>query len=70
MTDAAQHMGCILLKFYIKPQQSQVQGHITRCCILLKFFSNQQHLHADAVCRFGCILLKFYIKPQRVVRDL
>ena len=56
--------GCILLKFYIKPQPWIATAIILLSCILLKFYIKPQHrfIHLRAVS--SCILLKFYIKPQ------
>ena len=34
---------CILLKFYIKPQQDFEQIQTLSCCILLKFYIKPQH---------------------------
>ena len=34
--------GCILLKFYIKPQLSSKRSEIASCCILLKFYIKPQ----------------------------
>ena len=56
---------CILLKFYIKPQQ-QVRLHLgPRGCILLKFYIKPQPEFKATIDNISCILLKFYIKPQR-----
>ena len=58
--------GCILLKFYIKPQRSSRFPGSGRRCILLKFYIKPQ-LHENRLqTKEGCILLKFYIKPQHL----
>ena len=59
-------VGCILSKFYIKPQRMAVDENLNRCCILSKFYIKPQHpaLKIDLV--QGCILSKFYIKPQHL----
>ena len=56
--------GCILLKFYIKPQHAQFADLAATCCILLKFYIKPQQQDAEIRLRISCILLKFYIKPQ------
>ena len=56
--------GCILSKFYIKPQL-RLERELARCsCILSKFYIKPQPRRR--ICRIGkrCILSKFYIKPQ------
>ena len=58
--------GCILLKFYIKPQPSLLLGFEQIGCILLKFYIKPQPISSSLILRFGCILLKFYIKPQPI----
>ena len=35
-------LGCILLKFYIKPQLSSIFLFLRACCILLKFYIKPQ----------------------------
>ena len=60
---------CILLKFYIKPQQSPLAMCQRSRCILLKFYIKPQRGISWYGWVTGCILLKFYIKPQhRAVR--
>ena len=57
--------GCILSKFYIKPQRCQDPEWCPPCCILSKFYIKPQlgvGPQRSAPC---CILSKFYIKPQR-----
>ena len=57
---------CILLKFYIKPQQRccfNVRGF---GCILLKFYIKPQQCSSSVAFSASCILLKFYIKPQQL----
>ena len=56
--------GCILSKFYIKPQQTTLENGLARSCILSKFYIKPQ-LEVFTIFRGGCcILSKFYIKPQ------
>ncbi len=55
---------CILLKFYIKPQQVRKFGAENRGCILLKFYIKPQRRTSESFWIICCILLKFYIKPQ------
>ena len=57
---------CILLKFYIKPQQRFAGGRMPLRCILLKFYIKPQHFKRSKKIDYCCILLKFYIKPQLV----
>ena len=58
-------IGCILLKFYIKPQPVAKKRRSDGSCILLKFYIKPQQLPQQVVTIHSCILLKFYIKPQR-----
>ena len=37
-------MGCILLKFYIKPQLAGITALIAVSCILLKFYIKPQRI--------------------------
>ena len=60
--------GCILLKFYIKPQQVVATPIRKISCILLKFYIKPQPSARVRELSKGCILLKFYIKPQLRVR--
>ena len=63
--------GCILLKFYIKPQQVVATPIRKISCILLKFYIKPQPSARVRELSKGCILLKFYIKPQlRLEREL
>ena len=62
---ACLYCGCILLKFYIKPQQHAECLVKSYCCILLKFYIKPQLHHEAGRTRWSCILLKFYIKPQQ-----
>ena len=56
--------GCILSKFYIKPQQ-RVRHRIGHsCCILSKFYIKPQQRVRHRIGHSCCILSKFYIKPQ------
>ena len=57
-------LGCILLKFYIKPQQRVLKEIRFLCCILLKFYIKPQLSSVRVMTIRSCILLKFYIKPQ------
>ena len=60
--------GCILSKFYIKPQRTSAEITVRTGCILSKFYIKPQlRSQANRICR-SCILSKFYIKPQ--LRDL
>ena len=56
--------GCILLKFYIKPQRRLTVLKEIRSCILLKFYIKPQRRGLRNLRHSSCILLKFYIKPQ------
>ena len=56
--------GCILSKFYIKPQQQRSVKLSDGCCILSKFYIKPPRRKCYYVRRFCCILSKFYIKPQ------
>ena len=58
-------IGCILSKFYIKPQQMLEEFGNGNGCILSKFYIKPQLLAYYLGSHFGCILSKFYIKPQR-----
>ena len=57
-------MGCILSKFYIKPQQYGIQTYGDTSCILSKFYIKPQHISMPKFSFSSCILSKFYIKPQ------
>ena len=61
---ACLYCGCILLKFYIKPQQHAECLVKSYCCILLKFYIKPQRTVLPLPPEHRCILLKFYIKPQ------
>ena len=62
---AALHwLGCILLKFYIKPQLCNFSMEWRDGCILLKFYIKPQLTGGELLRILSCILLKFYIKPQ------
>ena len=64
-------LGCILSKFYIKPQQPPRERRWRCCCILSKFYIKPQHRRRLPGCKSSCILSKFYIKPQlRLEREL
>ena len=56
--------GCILSKFYIKPQLIVSKRHEYRGCILSKFYIKPQHCKRSRNRTVCCILSKFYIKPQ------
>ena len=59
-------VGCILSKFYIKPQLYPTRNKTTLCCILSKFYIKPQPCLQHVVRPGGCILSKFYIKPQLI----
>ena len=59
--------GCILSKFYIKPQPSARVRELLKGCILSKFYIKPQLPDGVVAHGGGCILSKFYIKPQRWV---
>ena len=63
--DVAILLGCILSKFYIKPQQVAEFAFEVGRCILSKFYIKPQRLRHSSQWPQGCILSKFYIKPQR-----
>ena len=66
-----QSTGCILLKFYIKPQLRPRHPCGAGRCILLKFYIKPQQQAIFITITICCILLKFYIKPQlRLEREL
>ena len=56
--------GCILSKFYIKPQQVYSRNQQVLCCILSKFYIKPQQWDSRELSSCCCILSKFYIKPQ------
>ena len=56
--------GCILSKFYIKPQLSTLPTSSLLCCILSKFYIKPQQRIRHKIGHSCCILSKFYIKPQ------
>ena len=57
-------IGCILSKFYIKPQLLASKVDNNRGCILSKFYIKPQLWPTQIRRLKGCILSKFYIKPQ------
>ena len=57
-------IGCILSKFYIKPQQSKWCVFLLPRCILSKFYIKPQRNTTTFDRAMSCILSKFYIKPQ------
>ena len=57
-------LGCILSKFYIKPQPPSGAGLAGRSCILSKFYIKPQQSAPGSNHDQRCILSKFYIKPQ------
>ncbi len=69
-TTSTKEDGCILSKFYIKPQQSLIVPRETPGCILSKFYIKPQLLENSAIISNRCILSKFYIKPQQQVQTL
>ncbi len=66
MTEVNETYGCILSKFYIKPQLRRVDFRGVRSCILSKFYIKPQRKVIHGQRRQGCILSKFYIKPQHI----
>ena len=58
--------GCILSKFYIKPQLYAARHSSARSCILSKFYIKPQRQQNPIYLRRRCILSKFYIKPQLI----
>ena len=56
--------GCILSKFYIKPQRTPLLLLGTASCILSKFYIKPQQKQMMRFSASCCILSKFYIKPQ------
>ena len=56
--------GCILSKFYIKPQHALAEFVDEKCCILSKFYIKPQQQTILRWTTKCCILSKFYIKPQ------
>ena len=58
--------GCILSKFYIKPQLTDKSNSCSHGCILSKFYIKPQHSDHLDYAELSCILSKFYIKPQHV----
>ena len=66
--DTSPVQGCILSKFYIKPQQAGGKSLKERGCILSKFYIKPQLDESSAKDYLGCILSKFYIKPQPSAR--
>ena len=56
--------GCILSKFYIKPQHCPSYESGGQSCILSKFYIKPQRSSMLDLTDKGCILSKFYIKPQ------
>ena len=56
--------GCILSKFYIKPQPTVLLMEARSSCILSKFYIKPQHNGGPHWRGIRCILSKFYIKPQ------
>ena len=62
--------GCILSKFYIKPQLTEEPHEFEISCILSKFYIKPQHWATVLIEVKGCILSKFYIKPQHLVQGI
>ena len=56
--------GCILSKFYIKPQPDWRSCDRSFRCILSKFYIKPQQQRSFDATTLCCILSKFYIKPQ------
>ena len=63
-TDGTLTGGCILSKFYIKPQRCLRFFWPRTCCILSKFYIKPQPVALLLTTSSSCILSKFYIKPQ------
>ena len=57
-------LGCILSKFYIKPQHRANYWCSRSSCILSKFYIKPQLSTGKKSTVYCCILSKFYIKPQ------
>ena len=57
-------VGCILSKFYIKPQHTSATTSGSTSCILSKFYIKPQPITRVSFIPHRCILSKFYIKPQ------
>ena len=57
--------GCILSKFYIKPQPGNGYPVASLGCILSKFYIKPQLEAVGQFEKISCILSKFYIKPQQ-----
>ena len=64
MIDIRRSRGCILSKFYIKPQHFDFEKRVNYSCILSKFYIKPQLIQTRFFSRVCCILSKFYIKPQ------
>ena len=62
--------GCILSKFYIKPQPYKNYYANKQGCILSKFYIKPQPKISSVLAVVGCILSKFYIKPQLLVANV
>ena len=62
--------GCILSKFYIKPQLLTLILRVSFSCILSKFYIKPQQRFDIEIPNPRCILSKFYIKPQLSVGSL
>ena len=62
----ARDRGCILSKFYIKPQHRPDYWRPRSSCILSKFYIKPQLEDSPQYVSRGCILSKFYIKPQQI----
>ena len=60
-------LGCILSKFYIKPQRCILYNILGCGCILSKFYIKPQLVEKGDYDLIGCILSKFYIKPQLAI---
>ena len=64
--DGSTKNGCILSKFYIKPQLIKIIHSQKNSCILSKFYIKPQPLLSTSKRSLSCILSKFYIKPQQL----
>ena len=65
LTTCPRRIGCILSKFYIKPQHRGRHHEVVGSCILSKFYIKPQLAGRLPRGSLRCILSKFYIKPQR-----
>ena len=57
--------GCILLKFYIKPQRKARCDELKESLYLIEILHQTTTAEVAIAIGWSCILLKFYIKPQQ-----